>query len=168
MLLTLCSPKPKRFRSRHAHFAACVSFFAVFLIYFGPLFSQVSNALSSQPSTMSMQMSMAGMTSESMTMSNHDHANMLSEQANRKSANSAHGSHHQHQGHQGHGESANLLEACGYCSLLFHLNWIDAKAFELIPLTQDRYPNMVTTTISHKYHVPLTSILPRAPPTIAL
>ncbi|WP_255829269.1 DUF2946 domain-containing protein [Marinomonas rhizomae] len=132
----------------------CVCLFAVFLIYFGPLFSQVSNALSSQPTTMQMSM-------ESMDMSGHDHAKMFSEQASNTPTSSAHISHH---GHHGHGESANLLEACGYCSLLFHLNWIDAKTFELIPLTQSRYPNIVTVTISHKYNVPFTSILPRAPP----
>ncbi|MGO2356553.1 MAG: DUF2946 domain-containing protein [Marinomonas foliarum] len=140
--------------NKRTQLAVCVCLFAVFLIYFGPLFSQVSNALSPQPTTMQMSM-------ESMAMSGHDHAKMLSEQASNKPTSSAHISHH---GHHGHGESANLLEACGYCSLLFHLNWIDAKTFELIPLTQSRYPNIVTVTISHKYSVSFTSILPRAPP----
>ncbi|RBP80539.1 DUF2946 family protein [Marinomonas rhizomae] len=95
----------------------------------------------------------------------HKHANMLSEQESSKQPplNSAKVSHHEH---HDHGENANLLEACGYCSLLFHLNWIDAKTFELIPLNQSRYPDIVTTTISHKYHVPFSSIQPRAPPVI--
>lgn len=156
MFLKLGRPQIKNHRHKHTQFAVCASLLAVFLIYFGPLFSQISNALSSQPTTMQMSM-------ESMDMSGHDHAKMLSEQASNKPTSSAHISHH---GHHGHGESANLLEACGYCSLLFHLNWIDAKTFELIPLTQSRYPNIVTVTISHKYNVPFTSILPRAPPTI--
>jgi hypothetical protein len=153
----------KSHRNKFARFAVCVGLFAVFLIYFGPLFSQISNALSSQPTTMSM----GGMSVQNMESPehDHDHAKMLSEHANSEQTqvSSAHISHH---GHHAHGESANLLEACGYCSLLFHLNWIDAKTFELIPLAQSRYPNMITTTISHKYHVSFTSILPRAPPII--
>ena len=100
-----------------------------------------------------------------MGMPGHDHAKMLTEQKNNQPAKSS-SSHMGHQGHHDHGDSANLLEACGYCSLLFHLNWIDAKAFELIPLTQSRYPNMVTTTLSHKHPVLFTSIQPRAPPAI--
>lgn len=163
MHFQLKNPQLKSRPNTLTKFAVCVCLFAVFLIYFGPLFSQVSNALSSQPTTM--QMSMGSMEMEAMEMTGHDHTKMLSEQANRKQkkASSAHISHH---GHHAHGESANLLEACGYCSLLFHLNWIDAKTFELIPLTQSRYPNIVTTTISHQYDVPFTSILPRAPPVI--
>ncbi|WP_421853299.1 DUF2946 domain-containing protein [Marinomonas sp.] len=163
MHFQLKSPQLKSHQNKRTLFAVCVCLFAVFLIYFGPLFSQVSNALSAQPTTM--QMSMGSMDMEAMAMTGHDHAKMLSEQANRKQkkASSAHISHH---GHHAHGESANLLEACGYCSLLFHLNWIDTKSFELIPLTQSRYPNIVTTTISHKYLVLFTSVLPRAPPVI--
>ncbi|WP_212918613.1 MULTISPECIES: DUF2946 domain-containing protein [Marinomonas] len=159
------SSQLKSHRNKLTQFAVCVCLFAVFLIYFGPLFSQISNALSSQP-TMA-PMSMENMEMEAMGMPGHDHAKMLSEQANskQKRVSSAHISHH---GHHAHGESANLLEACGYCSLLFHLNWMDAKTFELVPLTQSRYPNMVTTTISHKYNVPFTSILPRAPPVISV
>ena len=148
-------------RNKLTHFAVCVCLFAVFLIYFGPLFSQISNALAPQSSMMQM-----GGMSMNMHASGHDHAKMLLEQSKNKPVPiaSAHISHH---GHHNHGESANLLEACGYCSLLFHLNWIDAKTFELISLTQAPYPNIVTTTLSHKYHVPFTSILPRAPPTIS-
>ena len=165
MYLELKSAQLKSHRNKRTHFAVCAGLFAVFLIYFGPLFSQISNALSSQLSMTPM--SMESMEMEAMDMPGHDHAKMLFEQANskQKRESSAHISHH---GHHAHGESANLLEACGYCSLLFHLNWIDAKTFELIPLTQSRYPNMVTATISHKYRVSFTSILPRAPPVISV
>jgi|UniRef100_A6VWL5 hypothetical protein len=165
MYFELKSPKLKSHRNKLTQFAVCVGLFAVLLIYFGPLFSQISHALSSQPTMTSM--SMESMEMKTMDMLGHDHAKMLSEQANskQKRVSSAHISHH---GHHAHGESANLLEACGYCSLLFHLNWIDAKTFELIPLLQSRYPNMVTATISHKYHVPFTSLLPRAPPVISV
>ncbi|WP_368073958.1 DUF2946 domain-containing protein [Marinomonas sp. FW-1] len=134
----------------------CASLLAVFLIYFGPLFSQISNALSPQPTTIQMSM-------ESMAMSGHNHAKMLSEQASNTQVSSAHISHH---GHHGHGESANLLEACGYCSLLFHLNWIDAKNVELIPLEHIRYPHITTKTLSHKHHLTFPSLLPRAPPAL--
>ncbi|MCS7486858.1 hypothetical protein UA24_10425 [Marinomonas sp. BSi20414] len=105
------------------------------------------------------------MSMTSMVMPGHDHSKMLSELTDSQptQTNSAHISHH---GHHAHGESTNLLEACGYCSLLFHLNWIDAKTLELIPLRQNRYPNPVVATLSHKYHVPFTSILPRAPPVV--
>ena len=140
----------------------CISLLAVLLIYFGPLFSQISNALAPQ----SNMIHMGGM-SMNMSSSGHDHAKMLADQAKVQQAqtNSAHISHH---GHHNHGESANLLEACGYCSLLFHLNWIDTKTFELVPLSPTRYPNIVTYTLSHKYLVPFTSILPRAPPTYTI
>ena len=166
MHLQLEAYKPKNHQNKRKLFAVCVCLFAVFLIYFGPLFSQISNTFSSQP-TMT-PMSMESMDMKTMeALGHHDHAKMLSEKANSNQTHisSAHISHH---GHHAHGESANLLEACGYCSLLFHLNWIDAKTLELIPLTQSRYPTMVTATISHKYHVPFTSILPRAPPVISV
>lgn len=100
-----------------------------------------------------------------MDMTKHDHTKMLTEQKNNQVEN-PHSTHMGHQGHHDHGDSANLLEACGYCSLLFHLNWIDAKTLELIPLKQIRYPNIITSIISHKYHVPCTSIQPRAPPAL--
>jgi hypothetical protein len=155
-------------KSTHTQLAVCVCLIAVFLIYFGPLFSQISNALSSQPTTTPTSIENTGMEAMSMmsmAMSGHDHSKMLSEHTDSQptQTNSAHISHH---GHHAHGESTNLLEACGYCSLLFHLNWIDTKTLELIPLRQNRYPNPVAATLSHKYHLPFTSILPRAPPVV--
>jgi len=90
---------------------------------------------------------------KNMTAVGHDHAKMA-----------AHESHQGHEGHHAQGESTNVLEACGYCSLLFHLNWIDVKTFELVPLLQSRYPTIVTITIARKYPALFTSLQPRAPP----
>ncbi|MDE8603050.1 DUF2946 domain-containing protein [Marinomonas sp. RSW2] len=151
----------KRPNTAHTQSAVCVCLFAVFLIYFAPLYSQVANAFSPEP-TIIKNMAMEVMATENMSTAEHDHSQMMPQKA---SNSSAHDGHH---GHHAEGESTNVLEACGYCSLLFHLNWIDAKAFELIPLTQSRYPTIVTMTISHTYPVPFTSIQPRAPPAITI
>ncbi|MFT6406124.1 MAG: hypothetical protein ACJA2U_002486 [Marinomonas primoryensis] len=145
--------------SKRTQFSVCVCLLAVFLIYFAPLYSQVANAFSPKP-TIIKNMAMKVMMTENISTAGHDHSQMMSQKA---SNSSAHDGHH---GHHAEGESTNVLEACGYCSLLFHLNWIDAKTFELIPLTQSRYPTIVTMTISHTYSVPFTSIQPRAPPAI--
>ncbi|WP_227804045.1 DUF2946 domain-containing protein [Marinomonas profundi] len=141
----------------------CVCLFAVLLIYFGPLFSQISNALSPQTTTtrMSIQsLSAHTMNTQTMDMTGHNHAKMLAKQT----SNTPVAIEHSHTGHHAQGESTNLLEACGYCSLLFHLNWIDAKTFDLIPLIQSHYPNRIIAQISHKHPVRFSPILPRAPP----
>tara|TARA_R110001632_G_scaffold41641_2_gene104881 strand:- start:56673 stop:57149 length:477 start_codon:yes stop_codon:yes gene_type:complete len=145
--------------SKRTQFAVCVCLLAVFLIYFAPLYSQVAKTLSPKP-TIIKNMAMEVTMTENMSTAGHDHSQMMPQKA---SNSSVHDGHH---GHHAEGESTNVLEACGYCSLLFHLNWIDAKTFELIPLTQSRYPTIVTMTISHTYSVPFTSIQPRAPPAI--
>ncbi|NVK75396.1 MAG: DUF2946 domain-containing protein [Oceanospirillaceae bacterium] len=159
--LPLEGRKLKTRRNMLTRFAVCVCLFAVFLIYFAPLFSQISNALSPHSTMMPM-----GSMSMDMPMSSHIHDKMLAKHSHHQTSQESpvHAGHH---GHHNHGENANLLEACGYCSLLFHLNWIDAKTFELIPLIPSPYPNIVTIILSHKYDVPITSIQPRAPPAIS-
>jgi hypothetical protein len=161
--------KPHNTPSKSTQFAVCVCLLAVFLIYFAPLYSQVANTLWPKPTiikNMAMEVMMTenmpteNMPTENMSTAGHDHSQMMPQKA---SNSSAHDSHH---GHHAEGESTNVLEACGYCSLLFHLNWIYAKTFELIPLTQIRYPTIITMTISHTYSVPFSSIQPRAPPAI--
>ena len=161
-------PLKKPFNSL-TQFAVCLSLFAVFLIYFAPLFSQISNTLSSQsvsesPLTIDAMSSMQAMPaevrpmSENMSAAGHDHAQMVAREK------TSHSNHKGHEGHHAQGESTNILEACGYCSLLFHLNWMDVKTFELVPLLQSRYPTIVTTTIARKYPALFTSLQPRAPP----
>lgn len=158
----------KPYESR-TQFAVCVSLLAVFLIYFAPLLSQLSNTFSSQPvseipltiDTMSSMQAMPAEVrpmSENMSAAGHDHAQMVAREK------TSHSNHKGHEGHHAQGESTNVLEACGYCSLLFHLNWIDVKTFELVPLLQSRYPTIVTTTIARKYPALFTSLQPRAPP----
>lgn len=142
--------------SKRTQSAVCICLLAVFLIYFAPLYSQVANTLASKPTIIK------NMAMEVMSTAGHDHSQMMPQKTNNRSA------HEGHHGHHAEGESTNVLEACGYCSLLFHLNWIDTKTFELIPLAPSRYPNRVIATISHRYSVPVTSIQPRAPPVITI
>nr|WP_277749213.1 DUF2946 family protein [Marinomonas hwangdonensis] len=136
--------------------------FAVVIIYFAPLFAQIGNALSPQPTTSTMALKVTN-TAE------HHHAKTPLEETSRHHSviESTHTDHSGHHGHHGTIESINLLEACGYCSLLFHLNWIDSRPFELIPLAQSLYPKVATLATSHKQFIPHTSKHARAPPIIA-
>ncbi|MBJ7537685.1 DUF2946 domain-containing protein [Marinomonas transparens] len=151
--------------------AVFVCLFAVLIIYFAPLFSQVSNALTphTQPASFLKKANVKnvhikGSGLESMTMAGYDHTKMLHHEHSEANQNTQIASWDSHQGHHIEGESINVMEACGYCSLLFHLNWLDVKSFEIIPITLGRYPNVVTTTITRKCCFPLTSATPRAPP----
>lgn len=145
--------------NRQTTLAVCVCLFAVVIIYFAPLFAQIGNALSPQPTTGTMALKVTN-TAE------HHHAKTPIEEtsSNYSAIDSAHSAHH---GHHATIESINLLEACGYCSLLFHLNWIDSRPFELIPLAQSLYPKVATLATSHKQVIPHTSKHARAPPIIA-
>lgn len=145
--------------NRQTTLAVCVCLFAVVIIYFAPLFVQIGNALSPQPTTGTMALKVTN-TAE------HHHAKTPIEEtsSNYSAIDSAHSAHH---GHHATIESINLLEACGYCSLLFHLNWIDSRPFELIPLAQSLYPKVATLATSHKQVIPHTSKHARAPPIIA-
>jgi hypothetical protein len=58
----------------------------------------------------------------------------------------------------------NLFETCGYCSLLFHLNWIDVKPFELIALAKPSYPILQLATLTASIPSRYTPLRPRAPP----
>ncbi|MCZ2720927.1 DUF2946 domain-containing protein [Marinomonas sp. 15G1-11] len=58
----------------------------------------------------------------------------------------------------------NLFETCSYCSLLFHLNWLDVKPFELIALAKATYPILFLATLATIINSRFTSLKPRAPP----
>lgn len=58
----------------------------------------------------------------------------------------------------------NLFETCGYCSLLFHLNWLDVKPFELIALVKTTYPILLLATLTTSIASCFTPLRPRAPP----
>lgn len=148
--------------NRQTTLAVCVCLFAVVIIYFAPLFAQIGNALSPQPTTSTMALKVTN------TAEHHHAKTPIEETSSHHSAiDSAHTDHSGHHGHNATIESINLLEACGYCSLLFHLNWIDSKPFELIPLAQSLYPKVATLATSHKQVIPHTSKHARAPPIIA-
>jgi len=69
-----------------------------------------------------------------------------------------------HQGALSPAQHINLFETCSYCSLLFHLNWIDVKPFELIALAKPTYPILFFATLSTRLHPRFSPLNPRAPP----
>jgi hypothetical protein len=147
-------------------FAVCLSLFSVLLIYFAPLFSQIAQALPEKTVTTSSIRS-----THTMVMSKHDHAKMShhTQESNIKQTLhqqtiETHTLHSGHHGHHAEGEVTDLLEACGYCALLFHLNWLEAKTFDIIPIKPTHYTSSVFATASRKYYLSFPSILPRAPP----
>ncbi|MGJ8646886.1 MAG: DUF2946 domain-containing protein [Marinomonas colpomeniae] len=165
-----------RLKQAKIQFAVCLCLFSVLIIYFAPLFSQIAQAFPEAIKTQSIA------PTSIMVMQEHDHEKMghhlqtsnikqtsaqISDKHVSINEHSGHQGHQDHQGHQGHhaeGAATNLLEACGYCALLFHLSWLDVKTFNITPIKPIHYPNLVFSTVSRKYHLPFTSILPRAPP----
>jgi hypothetical protein len=152
-----------RLKQAKTQFAVCLCLFSVLIIYFAPLFSQIAQTFPEAVKTPSIA------PTSIMVRQEHDHEKMGPSNIKLASAQTSdkHVSITEHSGHHGHhaeGAATNLLEACGYCALLFHLSWLDVKTFNIIPIRPIHYPNLVFLTVSRKYHLPFPSILPRAPP----
>ena len=57
-----------------------------------------------------------------------------------------------------------LEAACGYCALLFHLNWLDVQEFKLPKLVAQNYERVTAQTLRSKSAPINCSVNPRAPP----
>ncbi|WP_394180289.1 DUF2946 domain-containing protein [Marinomonas posidonica] len=158
-MLTVFTPSLSIHKAK-THVGVFLALFCVFLIYFGPLYSQLAKTL--QASSVATQ---AAVQHSHSTQQHHDsthHATghplpHFSQPANSNSMRH-HGHHPQIEG------STNLLEACGYCSLLFHLSWLHAQSFTIVPLEKEAYPSIIYATLVRKYLAIFTPLNPRAPP----
>ncbi|AEF55044.1 hypothetical protein Mar181_2006 [Marinomonas posidonica IVIA-Po-181] len=147
------------------HFGVLFGLFCVFLIYFGPLYSQLAKTLQDDEST-------STIAAKHSSHQHHQDAHIATNQAtdptphkHHKSAKPATSNSMEHHRHHAKIEgSTNLLEACGYCSLLFHLSWLNTKSFTIVPLEKESYPSVIYATLVRKYLSIFTPLNPRAPP----
>ncbi|WP_353668136.1 DUF2946 domain-containing protein [Marinomonas sp. THO17] len=168
-----------------------LALFCVFLIYFGPLYSQLIELIQNKhvnivmveqretkPSSAHHQHHQhhiaftSDLADTAKTTKFSDHHNHVSHSKSNmmKTPSSTQSTHHNHLGHHHHGHnngSINVLEACGYCSLLFHLSWLDVKTFDIIPLDFEPYPSVFYAVLVRKYLAIFTPLKPRAPPVVS-
>ena len=169
-------------------FGVFLALLCVFLIYFGPLYSQLVELIQERQLHTVLaagQVENQSLPSNSNQHQHHSHQHPMPAMAHATSPNQAieqadqaieptqsslhysHQSHHGHHSHHGHTNgSINLLEACGYCALLFHLSWLDVKTFDIIPLDFEPYPSVFYAVLVRKYLAIFTPLKPRAPPTL--
>jgi len=153
-MLTIFTPSQSIHKAK-THFGVFLALFCVFLIYFGPLYSQLADTLQDRVATAT-EHSHSAQHHPVSTKPSTDHKSPPQS----VSANTMehHGHHNQIEG------STNLLEACGYCSLLFHLSWLKAQSFTIVPLEKEPYPSIIYATLVRKYLAIFTPLIPRAPP----
>lgn len=162
-------------------FGVFLALLCVFLIYFGPLYSQLVELIQERQTNTFMTGQVVNQSSTSTSDLHQHHSNLhpTPAMAHATSLNQAieqadqaieptHSSlHHGHHGHHSDADgSINLLEACGYCALLFHLSWLDVKTFDIIPLDFEPYPSVFYAVLVRKYLAIFTPLKPRAPPTL--
>ncbi|KZN13296.1 DUF2946 domain-containing protein [Marinomonas sp. TW1] len=157
-MLTVFTPRLSIHKAK-THVGVFLALFCVFLIYFGPLYSQLAKTLQDSVSTpMAAEHSHSAQQHHGSTHHATDHPLPHSPQPASSNTMGHHGHHTQIEG------STNLLEACGYCSLLFHLSWLDARSFTIVPLDKETYPSIIYATLVRKYLAIFTPLNPRAPP----
>ncbi|MEL0624115.1 DUF2946 domain-containing protein [Marinomonas arenicola] len=61
-----------------------------------------------------------------------------------------------------------LEAACGYCTLLFHLNWLNVFSFSLPIIPQQAYLAIAATILEIELPPTYAAIQPRAPPRLSL
>lgn len=126
--------------------SAMVGLFAMALIYVAPLISQAQ-----------MKGHMDGMAMASMHATS-DHEQTDPNQPYKRLSVYNHSLSH----HKAH--SHGLEAACGYCTLLFHLNWLSAPTLSLPILPQNSYLKIVAHTQQQISRPIYNSAQPRAPP----
>ncbi len=134
--------------------AVLVSLFAMMLIYIAPLFSQLQMSTGMMHHS-AMPYSMEGMSGDMEGMLGDMGA--MRHPASHSTSHATHAMSHHHTG---------LEAACGYCTLLFHLNWLSAPSFSLPALLQMAYLNYVLAIHGRQSLDVYSAILPRAPPAI--
>ncbi|ODC02610.1 hypothetical protein BFW38_02640 [Terasakiispira papahanaumokuakeensis] len=133
-----------RLSQRYHYHAVGLSLLAVLMLYLGPLYSQLT-----RPAPMPSGMVMAHQFSAQQQSTSTDAVTHTLVQPHHA------GDHHSHLSH---------LEACGYCSLLFHLSWMQALA---IPLVTTQVPSLPLPAVRHASADEAdvySSSYPRAPP----
>jgi len=119
---------------------AFISLFAMALIYVAPLISQLNHA----------SMNHGAMNHES-------HQNTALSLAAPPLSTSDNAANH-----------FGLEAACGYCTLLFHLNWLNVFSFSLPLIPQQAYLAIAATILEIELPPTYAAIQPRAPPRLSL
>ncbi|GAA0825280.1 hypothetical protein GCM10009112_01130 [Marinomonas arenicola] len=115
------------------------------LIYIAPLISQLNHA---------------SMNHESMNhgaMNHESHQNTAPSLAAQPLATSDSAANH-----------FGLEAACGYCTLLFHLNWLNVFSFSLPIIPQQAYLAIAAAILEIELPPTYAAIQPRAPPRLSL
>lgn len=129
---------------------AFISLFAMALIYIAPLISQLNHA----------SMNHGAMNHESMNhgaMQHESHQNTAPSLAAQTLATSDSAANH-----------FGLEAACGYCTLLFHLNWLNVFSFSLPIIPQQAYLAIAAAILEIELPPTYAAIQPRAPPRLSL